>query len=168
MAVAFAVLAAWLLVTGIGVVASRRPIYNALFLVANMLGLAVVFLILNAQFLFAAQIIVYAGAVMVLFVFIISLLNPESDVTVGRSRSEWLLGGVFGAVFAALLIVLLANRDLGGRPGPFTPEVINRAGNVQSTGTALYTTFLLPVEVTSVLLLVAAVGAVYLAMRKPR
>ena len=59
-------------------------------------------------------------------------------------------------------------QDLGGRPGPFTPEVINRAGNVQSTGTALYTTFLLPVEVTSVLLLVAAVGAVYLAMRKPR
>ena len=100
MAVAFAVLAAWLLVTGIGVVASRRPIYNALFLVANMLGLAVVFLILNAQFLFAAQIIVYAGAVMVLFVFIIALLNPESDVTVGRSRSEWLLGGLFGAVFA--------------------------------------------------------------------
>ena len=168
MSVAFAILAAWLLVTGIGVIASRRPIYNALLLVANMLGLAVVFLVLNAQFLFAAQIIVYAGAVMVLFVFIIALLNPEIDPTISRSRTDWLLGALFGAIFAALLIVLLANRDLGGRPGPYTPEVINHAGNVQTTGTALYTTFLLPVEVTSVLLLVAAVGAVYLAMRKPR
>jgi NADH-quinone oxidoreductase subunit J len=166
MAVAFAILAAWLLVTGVGVVAARRPIYNALFLVANMLGLAVTFLVLNAQFLFAAQIIVYAGAVMVLFVFIIALLNPEIDVTVGRSRGELVLGALFGAVFAGLLIVLLANRDLGGRRGPYTAEAINHAGNVQTTGTALYTIFLLPVEVTSLLLLVAAVGAVYLAMRR--
>ena len=168
MVIIFVLLAAWMLVTGFGVVASRRPIYNALFLVANMLGLALIFLTLNAQFLFAAQIIVYAGAVMVLFVFIIALLNPQMDMTVGRTGTEWLFGAIFGAIFAGLLLVLLANRALTGRPGPFTPEVINHTGNVQTTGTALYTTFLLPVEVTSVLLLVAAVGAVYLGMRKPR
>jgi NADH-quinone oxidoreductase subunit J len=168
MAVVFAILAAWLLVTAAGVVASRRPIYNALWLVANMLGLAVVFLILNAQFLFAAQIIVYAGAVMVLFVFIIALLNPQMDLAVGRTKGEWGLGILFGVIFAGLLIALLANRNLTGRTGKFTPDVINQAGNVQTTGTALYTTFLLPVEVTSVLLLVAAVGAVYLAMRKAK
>ena len=168
MVVGFAILAAWLLVTGIGVVSFRRPIYNALSLVANMLGLAILFLTLNAQFLFAAQIIVYAGAVMVLFVFIIALLNPQMDIGVGRMRGDWAFGIVFGVIFAGFLIVVLANRTLTGKPGRLTPDVINQAGNVQSTGAALYTSFLFPVEVASVLLLVAAVGAVYLAMRKAR
>ncbi|TME78686.1 MAG: NADH-quinone oxidoreductase subunit J, partial [Chloroflexi bacterium] len=81
MVIGFAIVAAWELVTAAGVIGFRRPIYNALALVGNMLGLAVLFLMLNAQFLFAAQVIVYAGAVMVLFVFIIALMNPESDVT---------------------------------------------------------------------------------------
>jgi NADH-quinone oxidoreductase subunit J len=166
--VGFAIVAAWELVTAIGVVAFRKPMYNALSLVANMLGLAVLFLMLNAQFLFAAQIIVYAGAVMVLFVFIIALMNPEADISVTPRGTEWIFGIVFGLIFAALLGALLFNHDLTGRPGTFSPEVIAAAGNVQTVGTALYTRFLLPVEVTSVLLLIAAVGAVYLAMRRIR
>ncbi|MEO6797353.1 MAG: NADH-quinone oxidoreductase subunit J [Candidatus Dormibacter sp.] len=166
MVVAFAILAAWELVTAAGVVAFRRPIYNALSLVANMLGLAVLFLMLNAQFLFAAQIIVYAGAVMVLFVFIIALLNPGVDLTLQRGSTEWLYGIVMGVLFAALFGALLYNRGLTGRTGPFTPEAISTTGNVQTIGAALYTRFLFPVEVTSILLLMAAVGAVYLAMRK--
>lgn len=168
MVIGFAILAAWEVVTAAGVVLFRQPIYNALSLVANMLGLAVLFLTLNAQFLFAAQIIVYAGAVMVLFVFIISLLNPGSDLTLGRSGNEWIYGLAFGGIFAVLLGTLLFNRSLTGHTGSFTPQVINAAGNVQTTGTALYTTFLFPVEVTSVLLLIAAVGAVYVAMRRIR
>jgi NADH-quinone oxidoreductase subunit J len=166
--VGFAIVAAWELVTAVGVVAFRKPMYNALSLVANMLGLAVLFLMLNAQFLFAAQIIVYAGAVMVLFVFIIALMNPEADISFQPRGTEWIYGVVFGVIFAALLTALLFNRGLTGRPGAFTPEVIAAAGNVQTVGTALYTRFLFPVEVTSVLLLVAAVGAVYLAMRRIR
>ncbi|HEY8678414.1 MAG TPA: NADH-quinone oxidoreductase subunit J [Candidatus Dormibacteraeota bacterium] len=166
MVVAFALLAAWELVTAAGVVAFRRPIYNALSLVANMLGLAILFLILNAQFLFAAQIIVYAGAVMVLFVFIIALLNPGLDLTLRRGSTEWIYGIVFGVVFAGLFGALLYNRGLSGRTGADTPEAISAIGSVQSIGVALYTKFLFPVEVTSILLLVAAVGAVYLAMRK--
>ena len=168
MVAGFALLAVWEFVTALGVVAFRRPIYNAMSLVANMLGLAVLFLLLNAQFLFAAQIIVYAGAVMVLFVFIIALLNPASELTLERRGTEWIYGAVFGVIFAVLLGALLFNRSLTGRPGKLTPEAINAVGNVQSTGAALYTSFLLPVEVTSVLLLVAAVGAVYLAMRRIR
>ena len=168
MVVGFAILAAWELVTAAGVVAFRKPIYNALSLVANMLGLAILFLMLNAQFLFAAQIIVYAGAVMVLFVFIISLMNPESDVTLGPRGTEWIYGAIFGVIFAVVLGVLLVNASLTGKAGRFTPAAVDAVGNVQATGTALYTTFLLPVEVTSLLLLVAAVGAVYLAMRRIR
>jgi NADH-quinone oxidoreductase subunit J len=166
--ITFAILAAWELVSAAGVIAFRRPIYNALSLVANMLGLAVLFLILNAQFLFAAQIIVYAGAVMVLFVFIIALLNPVSDISLGRRGGEWIWGAVFGVIFAALLGALLFNHGLTGKPGGFPPEAIAAVGNVQTIGVALYTRFLFPVEVTSVLLLVAAVGAVYLAMRRIR
>lgn len=166
MVVLFAFVAAWMLISAVGVVGFRRPIYNALALVSNMLGLAVLFLLLNAQFLFVAQIIVYTGAVMVLFVFIIALLNPRADITLTRPGGEWVLGVVFGVVFAALLLALLSTRALPGKTGPYTPEAINAAGNVQTIGRALYTTFLLPVEVTSVLLLVAAVGAVYLARRR--
>jgi len=166
--VGFAIVAAWEIVTAAGVVAFRKPIYNALSLVANMLGLAVLFLMLNAQFLFAAQVIVYAGAVMVLFVFIIALMNPESDVALPRRGSEWIYGAVFGVIFAALLVSLLFNRGLTGRPGTQTPEAIAAVGNVQTVGIALYTKFLFPVEVTSLLLLIAAVGAVYLAMRRIR
>jgi len=166
--VGFALLAAWEVVTAAGVVAFRRPIYNALSLVANMVGLAVLFLMLNAQFLFAAQIIVYAGAVMVLFVFIIALMNPESDVALPPRGNEWVYGAVFGVIFAALLVSLLFNQGLTGRPGTLTPEAIARVGNVQTVGIALYTKFLLTVEVTSLLLLIAAVGAVYLAMRRIR
>jgi NADH-quinone oxidoreductase subunit J len=166
--VGFALVAAWEIVTAAGVVAFRKPIYNALSLVANMLGLAVLFLMLNAQFLFAAQVIVYAGAVMVLFVFIIALMNPESDVTLPPRGNEWIYGAVFGVTFAALLVALLFNRGLTGRPGTLTPEAIAAVGNVQTVGIALYTKFLFPVEVTSVLLLIAAVGAVYLAMRRIR
>jgi NADH-quinone oxidoreductase subunit J len=88
--VGFAIVAAWELVTAVGVVAFRKPMYNALSLVANMLGLAVLFLMLNAQFLFAAQIIVYAGAVMVLFVFIIALMNPEADISFRPRGTEWI------------------------------------------------------------------------------
>jgi NADH-quinone oxidoreductase subunit J len=162
----FALLAAWEVVTAVGVITSRRPIYNALALVGNMLGLAVLFLLLNAQFLFAAQIIVYAGAVMVLFVFIIALLNPQIDLTLIRRPSEWAYAAVFGVIFAALLVAILSTRALPGKTGPYTPEAVNAAGNIQTIGKALYTSFLLPVEVTSVLLLVAAVGAVYLAKRR--
>jgi NADH-quinone oxidoreductase subunit J len=166
--IGFAIVAAWEIVTAAGVVAFRKPIYNALSLVANMLGLAVLFLMLNAQFLFAAQVIVYAGAVMVLFVFIIALMNPESDVALPRRGTEWIYGAVFGVIFAGLLVALLFNRGLSGRPGTLTPEAIAAVGNVQTVGIALYTKFLFPVEVTSLLLLIAAVGAVYLAMRRVR
>src|SRR5207248_5830323 len=131
--------------------------HNALALVGNMLGLAVLFLMLNAQFLFAAQVIVYAGAVMVLFVFIIALMNPESDVTLGPARgSEWMYGIVFGLIFAALLGVLLVNQGLTGRSGPFTRGGINAVGNVQRVGTALYTTVHFLDALPSVLLLLAA------------
>src|SRR5207253_6583447 len=131
------------LVTAAGVIAFRKPIYNALSLVANMLGLAVLFLMLNAQFLFAAQIIVYAGAVMVLFVFIIALMNPEADISFSPRGTGWIYGVVFGGIFAALLGALLFHRGLTGRPAPLTPAAVAAAAHVQAVGPARDTTLLL-------------------------
>ena len=165
----FALFAFIAVICAINVVVQTHPIASALSLIGVMASLAVLYLLLGGEFIAMAQIIVYAGAVMVLFVFIIALMNPVSDVTLGPARGgEWIYGIVFGVIFAALLGVLLVNQGLTGRSGPFTPEVINTVGNVQSVGTALYTKFLFPVEVTSVLLLIAAVGAVYLAVRRIR
>ena len=108
----------------IGVVVIRNPFYSVLALVGHLISLAALFLLLRAEFVAAAQVIVYAGAVMVLFVFIIALMNPESDVTLPARGNEWIYGGVFGVIFAALLVSLLFNRGLTGRPGTLTPVAI--------------------------------------------
>jgi len=166
----FSVIAALAVVSGIGVVAFRTPLYNALALVGNMLSLALLFLLLNAQFVAAVQIIVYAGAVVVLFVFIIAVLSPGPDIVIARLGGTWWAGLLFGLLFAIPLLVILGARGnlLTGRMGEFTPEKVNAIGNVQVTGQALYTTFLFPFEATSLVLLVALVGAVYLGKRKLR
>jgi NADH-quinone oxidoreductase subunit J len=166
----FTVIAAVAVLAGVGVVAFRTPLYNALALVVNMLALALLFLLLNAQFLAAVQIIVYAGAVVVLFVFIIAVLSPGPDIVIARLGGSRWAGILFGILFAAPLLAILATRHdlITGKAGEFTPERVNALGNVQATGRALYTTFLFPFEATSLILLVALVGAVYLGKRTIR
>ena len=179
------------LISAIGVVSFRSTIYCALSLVANMVFLAVLFLLLNAQFLAAVQVIIYAGAVMVLFVFIIALLSPGSEDT-PRFDLRFLIGMV--AVFYVTLQIFflvgngttydknatacntaaqqqcskqpLHGAQVGQASHPeqltYYPDDVNAAGNVQTVGGQLFTTFLLPFEITSLLLFVAAIGAVYL------
>src|SRR5207245_11609881 len=100
--------------------------------------------------------------------FIISLTNPDAQLALPPLGNDWVYRAVFGVIFAALFVSLLLNRGLTGRSGPLPPEAIAAVGNVQTIGIALYTKFLFPVEVTSLLLLIAAVGAVYLAIRRIR
>lgn len=167
-------------VSALGVVLSRQTIYSALSLVVTVSMIAVIFLLLNAQFLFAVQLIIYAGAVMVLFVFIIALLNPEAeDRPVLDYRT--LIGIAAVAGLTILVFVTARNgitygsdglrgQQVGAASNPyhtfaFTPETVNAAGNVQTVAGQLFTTFILPFEITSLLLLVAAIGAVYLTRR---
>ncbi|MHB1525577.1 MAG: NADH-quinone oxidoreductase subunit J family protein [Candidatus Dormibacteria bacterium] len=157
----------------LGVVLSQRTLYSALSLVLNMVSLAVLFLLLDAQFLAAVQIIVYAGAVMVLFVFIIALLSPGAEERVRPLELRMLLGGGMAVVFTVMIgrlvlngITVSANGRFHGGLGPFSPALVNAHGQVQTLGEQLFTTYLLPFEVTSLLLLVAAVGAVYLSKRR--
>jgi len=154
----------------LGVVVARRTLYSALALIVNMLALAVLFLLLDAQFLAAVQVIVYAGAVMVLFVFIIALLSPGAQARLRPTELRVLIGAGAAVLFTVVLVRLTLNGitvtpggHFHGTIGPFAPLLVDRHGQVQTLGEQLFTTFLLPFEVSSLLLLVAAVGAVHLA-----
>jgi NADH-quinone oxidoreductase subunit J len=178
--VAFWITAVVAVVTGVNVIVQRNPIYCALFLVANFFCLAVFYLLLNAQFLAAVQIIVYAGAIMVLFLFVITLLSPgREDAAEDRLaiyRIPALLGGVGLAV---VMSVLLATNDLRGTVDMTgvtadgscpQPDAVHHTGGglgcVSTIGDRLFSTYLFPFEVTSFLLLLALLGAVVLAKRK--
>jgi NADH-quinone oxidoreductase subunit J len=155
----FWVMAAIAVLGGLGVVASKQPIRSVLSLVAVMLALSVIFLELSAQFVFAVQVIVYAGAVMVLFLFVVALLGPLRERPTTRLRLHWSLSILVVLVFAAFVYALL--QGIGFRAPDRTS--LSAFGTVEQIGTGLFTTYLYPFELTSILLLVAAVGAIYLS-----
>ena len=151
----------------IGVVTVRNPFYCVLALVFHLLSLAALFLLLQAQFVAAAQVVVYAGAVMVLYVFVVAYVgggdHPALRPPVGRGQRT--LAGLFAlALFAELCVATLGSGlkaiDSHG------PTVGARFGTPAQIGDLLLTKFLLPFEVASFLLLIAAVGAVVLARRR--
>jgi NADH-quinone oxidoreductase subunit J len=151
-------------ITGaIGVVTVRNPFYSVLSLVVHLISLAVLFLLLRAEFVAAAQVVVYAGAVMVLYVFVVAYVGG----------GEQMLGGavlrVLGPVFALALAIELCIAVLGsalkgvsGKGAPYAPGF----GTPAHIGALFLTKYLFPFEVASILLLVAAVGAVVLARRR--
>ena len=142
---------------------SREAIRSVLSLVLVMLSLSVLFLLLSAQFIFAVQVIVYAGAVMVLFLFVIALLGPVRERRSERLRFQpW-----FGLAFAALLGFVIYFTLSGVRFRPPDRGVDQAVfGTVQDIAAGLFTTYLYPFELTSLLLLVAAIGAIYLSRRE--
>ena len=166
-AVFFAVVAALAAVSAVGVVVSRRPLYAALSLVLNMLALALLFLLLSAQFLAAAQVIVYAGAVMVLFVFVITLLNPAREDSPVRDPLQVGAAVFLAAAFTVLAAIafLLPSQPLDF-PGSSSLSDGSVLGSIQALGGALFNDFAYPFEITSLVLVVAAVGAVYLSRGK--
>lgn len=142
-----------------GIVTFRNAIASVLSLVLVMLALSVLFLLLSAQFLFAVQIIVYAGAVMVLFLFVIALLGPVRELATTRLPRQGTLAVIVAAGFAALLVSLLSNL----RFHPSAGGDLTVFGSVEQIAFGLFTTYLYPFELTSLILLVAAVGAIYLS-----
>jgi len=154
----FAVIA---VVCAINVVVQTHPISSAISLVGVMGSLAVLYLLLGAEFLAAAQVIVYAGAIMVLFVFVIMLLNAGAETKKGQSLMALFLGGPLLVALLMLLVWFVQSRF---------PETVRfggfRGGSAQSVGHALFTTYLLPFEVTSLLILIAILGAIVLARKE--
>ena len=149
-------------VGGIGVIAFREPIRCVLSLVVVMIALSILFLLLSAQFVFVAQIIVYAGAVMVLFLFVIALLGPAREAARGRLRFQ----GWLSAIFALALLILIWVALSGVQYRQPVKADLGMFGTVQSIAVGLFTTYLYPFELTSLLLLVAAIGAIYLSRKK--
>ena len=147
----------------VNLVIQTHPIASAISLVGVMGSLAVLYLLLGAEFIAAVQVIVYAGAIMVLFVFVIMLLNAGAEQTTGRSYAARYLGIPLLVVFVGLMTFLIrvlvpASRTVtfGGYTG----------GTPHNVGHLLFTYYLLPFEVTSVLILVAIVGAIVLASKE--
>ena len=160
MTLGFFLLALIILLSGIGVVTFLNPIRSALCLVVNLLAVAGIFAQLEAHFLSAVQIIVYAGAIMVLVVFVIMLLNIEDEVR--KTHEKWWLfcSGLVGALFAAVMLVTLAPEL--EKFGPVYEGVV---GDVRSIGKLLYTEYVFPFEAASILIMAAIVGSVMLAKR---
>ena len=160
------------LLSSLFVIFQRSPLHSALFLILTFLSMAALYLMLGAEFVALIQVIVYAGAVMVLFLFVIMLLNLDAE------KREWMTKQVPQKFLGfAMVIVLVPLVGLGistplfygksqlGVQGLSSPQVGQQASNTVSVATLLFTDYLLPFEITSVLLLVAMVGVVYLARR---
>jgi NADH-quinone oxidoreductase subunit J len=161
----FFLLATLAVAAGLGMLIARSPVTSALWLVLNLFCVAGLYLTLNASFIGVIQILVYAGAIMVLFVFVIMLLNlsalPEMQDISWARVGGFILGMV---VLSQLLYVVALEFDLG--VDPVTAEVAAETGSAETLGEVLFTQYALHVEVAGILLLAATVGAVMMAQRR--
>ena len=168
----FAVAAVVVILGALGVVFARNPVHSALCLVATLFGVAVLFVAQEAHFLAAVQVMVYAGAIVVLFLFVIMLLGVDSEEAIEAEplRGQRTAGMLLGAALLGLVVFLFtsAERWATGTPRARGAATVEGAENVELLGRSLFTDFLLPFEVTGVLLVIAVVGAVVLARRPPR
>ena len=167
-AIGFYTLAALILGFGILVVTTKDTVHCIMFLIANFLGVAALYVLLHAEFLAVIQVLVYAGGIVVLYLFVVMLVNlkrePESHVAPQRyGRMGLILAGAVLVELAAILVYSGA-RTLSIPPGTEAAETTLR-GNTEQLGWMLYTDYLIPFEVASMLLLVAMIGAIILARK---
>lgn len=158
----FYVFASISVIAAVLVISFRNTLSSAVSLVAALFGVACLFAMLGAHFLAAMQVLVYAGAVMVLFVFVIMLLNLGQETF---SRIKMSFASVVGILFGGYLGTMLVLR-LGYLSDPFPPLSSDDYGTVKKVGELLFSDYLIPFELTSILLLVAIVGAISLARRE--
>jgi NADH-quinone oxidoreductase subunit J len=166
-AIAFYVLSAFILGFAVLVISTRNTVHSVLFLVLNFLAVAALYVLLTAQFLAVIQVLVYAGGIVVLYLFVVMLVNlkrPPEDHSSPERRS-WIGLALAGLVLAELGAIVTFGR--GAAPAGPNMELSDLAlHNVERVGMLLYTDYLIPFEVASMLLLVAMVGAIILAKRE--
>ena len=153
------------IVSAIMVISCKNPINSALSLIMTFFCLATYYVMLDAPFMAAVQVMVYAGAIMVLMVFTIMLLNIRVDAS--KKHSHKVLFGLIIGFFTLVNAIFIVVRSRAALPtGPYSGEMIKKIGHTELVGREIFTNFLLPFEITSILLLLAIVGAVILAKKK--
>lgn len=162
MAALFYIVAAVAILAALNVVFQRTPVYSALSLIVVLCSLAVLYLLLGAEFLAVIQVIVYAGAIMVLFVLVIMLLNAGREVASERSRMARWLGGPLLAFFLVEVLFVVWKQF----PAASHPSAPPFDAGPSAIGWLLFRNYVLPFEVTSILILVAILGAVVLAKKE--
>ncbi len=171
--IVFGISAAIILGGAIGVILARNPVHSALFLIQTLFGVAVIFLLQEAHFLAAVQVIVYAGAIVILFLFVIMLLGVDRaeelgvEPIAGQRPVAVVLGG---AIVAVLLTIIVTGSDvITGQRAQVAPIIDNTDGlgqsNVEQLGNRLFTDWVFAFELTGLLLTIAVVGAVMLVRR---
>jgi len=145
------------------VIRSRNAIHSAIWLVVSFLSIAGLYVLLEAEFVAAVQVLVYAGGIMVLFLFVIMLVNLRDPAEM-RLALRPAISALVGLLAAGLMLYVLTRGQFGPAAGP---SILRQGGNLEAIGDAMFSDYLLPFEIASLLLLVAMVGAILLA-RQPK
>jgi NADH-quinone oxidoreductase subunit J len=152
-------------ISGFLVIKCHNPVNSAISLVMTFFCLAIFYVMLHAPFMAAIQVMVYAGAIMVLILFVIMLLNLGAETH--RRYAHSVVGGALAGIVVMFMVFTFIKRGAAtGVKGALTTQVIDKVGHTELIGRALFTDFLLPFEITSILLLVAIIGAVVLAKKE--
>jgi NADH-quinone oxidoreductase subunit J len=147
------------------VVTRRNPVHSVLWMLLLFFHIAGLYLFLNAEFMAAIQVIVYAGGILVLFLFVVLLMNLKDELTIGKFIGAAPTGFTFAA--GLLVVVLMSIRSfVAAPPGIYSIDMIRQETHTKILGKLLYTEFLYPFEVASLILLVAIIGAIVLAKRR--
>ena len=165
-AVLFFIFSAVLVAAALGVILARNPVYSALLLVLCFFNSAVIWLLLDAEFLGIVLVLVYVGAVMVLFLFVVMMLDVNLEELRKGLASYWPLAlAVAGFVVFAMINVIVV-KHLGGIDLKAAPEIAAGYSNTRTLGTALFTRYAYPAQIAAVILLVASVAAIVLTLRR--
>lgn len=164
----FIIFGALALGAGMAMIVQRNSVHAVLLLVLNLLSVAVLFLVLGAEFLFVSQIIVYAGAIVILFLFVIMLLGVDRNEVLNEPRRFQTRQLVFGAIAGLMLVGALATAISSKTLMAPLGQIQEGFGSAESIGGLLFQRYLLPFEITGLLLLVATIGILMLAKRDPR
>jgi NADH-quinone oxidoreductase subunit J len=159
----FYVLASIALLSAVMVIWSRNAVHSAIYLVLSFLSIAAIYVLLQAEFVAAVQVMVYAGGIMVLFLFVIMLVNLKAAIG-PRVRIHATISGALGLFVVASILYVYDKGTAGAAAGG--QSVLRDGGNLQAVGAAIFQDYLLPFEIASVLLLVAMIGAIVLARQK--
>jgi|SRR5208337_939138 len=160
----FLYFAAVILVSAVLTVTRRNPVHSVMFMLLLFFHIAGVFVLLNAEFLAAVQLIVYAGAILILYLFVVMLLNVDRESSAPRANRfwPWMIG--FGLLIAGEVMLLIARGTFPAEEG----KTMQHAGGVRELGISLYQNYLVPFEAASIILLVGLVGAVMLAKKQSK